>query len=104
MEEMVIRQNAFAIAADATNYVGVESVNFFTLDIDGNDIHVCDPFISALSPKLVFTEYNSKFPPSIAWAMNYDESHSWYNDDYFRGYSVCVDQFFSQVWLFAGQL
>ena len=83
LEEMVNRQNALAIAADAANFLGVESVDFFSLDIDGNDIHVCDRFISALNPKLVCVEYNAKFPPPISLAMNYDESHAWNNDDYF---------------------
>lgn len=83
LEEMVSRQNAHHIAADAKNFLGSDSLDFFSLDIDGNDIHVCTPFIETLNPKLVCVEYNAKFPPPTDLAIEYNESHIWSNDDFF---------------------
>jgi len=83
LEEMVNISNAHHIAADAMNFLGSDSLDFFSLDIDGNDIHVCRPFIETLNPKLVCVEYNAKFPPPTDLAINYNESHVWSNDDFF---------------------
>lgn len=83
LEEMVNRQNAHHIAADARNFLGSDSLDFFSLDIDGNDIHVCTPFIETLNPKLVCVEYNAKFPPPTDLAIEYNELHTWSNDDFF---------------------
>lgn len=83
LEEMVSISNARHIASDAMTFLGSDSLDFFSLDIDGNDIHVCAPFIDILNPKLVCVEYNAKFPPPTDLAMSYDQSHAWSNDDFF---------------------
>lgn len=83
LEEMVNRHNAHQIAADSRNFLGSDSLDLFSLDIDGNDIHVCTPFIEALNPKLVCVEYNGKFPPPTALAIDYNESHTWSQDDFY---------------------
>lgn len=82
-EEMVDKSNANSIAMNARGFLDVESVDFFSLDIDGNDLHVCKPFLDALSPKLVCVEYNAKFPPPTLAVMAYNPAHVWGSDDYF---------------------
>lgn len=57
------------------------SIDFLSIDIDGNDIYL----LSALecSPKIICIEYNSKFPPNIAKAQLYDPAIVWAGTDYF---------------------
>jgi FkbM family methyltransferase len=83
LEEMVSEKNAQSIATDAKNFLETGQIDFFSLDIDGNDIHVCKSFIESLNPKLVCVEYNSKFPPPIDLAIEYNQLHKWSNDDFF---------------------
>jgi FkbM family methyltransferase len=72
-----------ALARRASYFLSTESIDFLSLDIDGNDIHVISPFLCRLNPKLVCVEYNAKFPPPTRVAMAYSEAHEWGYDDYF---------------------
>jgi FkbM family methyltransferase len=83
LEEMVNKVNAKNIALDAKNFLGSDTIDFLSLDIDGNDIHVCAEFVATLKPKLVCVEYNAKFPPPTTLAISYDESHVWGNNDFY---------------------
>lgn len=74
---------AEALARRINYFLNVESIDFFSLDIDGNDIHVIPPFIRHLNPKLICVEYNAKFPPPTRAAMAYNEAHEWGGDDFF---------------------
>lgn len=83
MRQPVDNGNAAWIGARVSDFIGVSSLDFFSLDIDGNDIHVADSFIRLLGPKLVCVPYNAKFHPPTAIAMPYTEGHKWAGDDYF---------------------
>lgn len=72
-----------ALAKRAVRFIDVDSIDFLSLDIDGNDLHVLPELIRHLSPKLVCVEYNAKFPPPTHVVMSYSETHSWNYDDYF---------------------
>ena len=72
-----------ALAKRINGFLSIESIDFLSLDIDGNDIHVIPPFLRRLNPKLVCVEYNAKFPPPTCAAMAYNEAHEWGYDDYF---------------------
>lgn len=72
-----------ALAKRTSGFLSVESIDFLSLDINGNDVHVIPPFIRRLNPKLVCVEYNAKFPPPTHAAMVYNETHEWGYDDYF---------------------
>ena len=67
----------------AARFLGVQSVDFLSLDIDGNDWHVLSPLLHELNPKLVCAEYNAKFPPPLRLVMQYNEQHHWGGNDYF---------------------
>lgn len=82
-EKLVDSNSAPAIAENARLFLDTDSIDFFSLDIDGNDIHVSKPFINSLNPKLLCVEYNAKFPPPTAVSITYNESHTWAEDDYF---------------------
>src|SRR5690606_25922985 len=83
VEAIVSLSNAESLARRAKSFLGIESLDFLSLDIDGNDLHVLPAFLRELNPKLVCVEYNAKFPPPIQLVMCYDESHSWGGGDYF---------------------
>lgn len=75
--------SAASIARNARMFLGVDTVDFFSLDLDGNDFHVCPPFLEELNPKLVCVEYNAVFRPPTRVVMAYEEAHVWQGDDHF---------------------
>jgi FkbM family methyltransferase len=83
VEAMVSLDTAESLGQRAKRFLGLESLDFLSLDIDGNDWHVLPSFLRTLNPKLVCVEYNAKFPPPSRLVMRYDESHSWGGGDYF---------------------
>ena len=68
---------------DADNIAGLaRDVDFLSLDIDGNDLHVLRRYLAAASPKVVCVEYNARFPPPLVIAVAYNSSHRYAEDDY----------------------
>jgi FkbM family methyltransferase len=82
-EKKVDLNSAPGIADNAKLFLDTDSIDFFSLDIDGNDIHLSESFVNTLNPKLICVEYNAKFPPPTAVSITYNESHTWAEDDYF---------------------
>jgi FkbM family methyltransferase len=72
-----------AFCDKATRFLGTKSVDFLSLDIDGNDIHILPHLITNIAPKLICIEYNAKFRPGSSVSMDYQESFTWNKDDYF---------------------
>lgn len=83
VKAMVSLDTAESLGHRAKKFLGVESLDFLSLDIDGNDWHVLPAFLRELNPKLVCVAYNAKFPPPSRLVMRYNESHSWGGCDYF---------------------
>lgn len=71
------------LAQRIADSIAVTSVDFLSLDIDGNDLHVIPAFIGALKPKLICVEYNAKFPPPTELVIDYNDQHHWAYDDYY---------------------
>lgn len=70
-----------------------EEIDFFSLDVDGNDFYLMDLLIGICRPKLLCVEYNPKFPPPSNIVMPYDGSHVWAGDDYYgASLQAWVDQ------------
>jgi len=82
-EAVVSLESAGLLAQRARRFLGVNSIDFLSLDIDGNDWHVLPALLTELNPKLICVEYNAKFPPPIHLVMSYNESDSWAGNDYF---------------------
>lgn len=55
-------------------------IDFLSIDIDGNDIHLFRALLSA--PKVICIEYNAKFPANIKKAQVYDPQRVWTGTDY----------------------
>ena len=73
VEMMVDRDNVQTLNGD---------VDFFSLDIDGNDLEVLLGVVKNFSPRVICVEYNAKFPPPLDISIKYNPSHSWKSDDY----------------------
>ena len=41
--------------------------------------------INAINPRVIVTEYNAKYGPTIDWKVKYNENVQWDNTDYFGG-------------------
>lgn len=79
----VRKDNIVELLRDAIAFLGVDELDFFSLDIDGNDRHVMEELIGAgVRPKLVCVEYNAKFPPPVAVTVRYAPDHVWDATDY----------------------
>jgi hypothetical protein len=57
-------------------------IDLLSVDIDGNDYYVLQA-IRSISPRVIVSEYNAKFPSDIKWVMEYSEAHQWDGTDYF---------------------
>ena len=63
-------------------FLGDGDVDFFSLDIDGNDLAVLKKCLEFFAPRVICAEYNAKFPPPLELSIQYDASHVWAGDDY----------------------
>ena len=64
-------------------FLGERDIDFFSLDIDGNDVHILNRSLDYFRPRVICVEYNAKFPPPLALSMGYEPLHVWANDDYY---------------------
>lgn len=71
-EGFVTRENAPGLVRDWTRWLGTMEVDFFSVDIDGNDLHVLLSALTAFRPRVICVEYNAKFPPPLEVAVAYD--------------------------------
>ncbi len=81
-ERFITLDNISDIIMAACRFLGVEDPDFFSLDIDGNDLHILAKAIGLFKPKIVCVEYNGKFPPPTRLTIGYNQSHEWMGDDY----------------------
>lgn len=60
------------------------SIDLLSIDVDGNDWYIFDAICSkaVVCPRVIITEYNGKFPPSVNWKMAYDKNHIWPQTDW----------------------
>jgi hypothetical protein len=78
-EGFVTAENINAIIANGQ--VSGE-IDLLTIDIDGNDYHVCRS-ISAVMPRVIVAEYNASFPPPLEWVKPYESAYAWDYSMYF---------------------
>lgn len=84
VKDFVLTSNVAAHYRDICEFLGVDEIDFYSLDIDGNDLHVMNSLLAAgARPRVVCVEYNGKFPPPLSITVPLDESRFWQSDDYF---------------------
>ena len=74
--------NVGALIQRYCNFLGDGEVDFFSLDIDGNDLAILKKCLEFFAPRVICAEYNAKFPPPLELSIRYDASHVWAGDDY----------------------
>lgn len=82
IEMMISPDNIGLVYTDHCDFLGVKDVDFFSLDIDGNDGYIVEQLLAnGARPKVCCFEYNGKFPPNVAISVNLN--HSWKRNDHF---------------------
>ncbi|MFZ2170253.1 MAG: FkbM family methyltransferase [Methylococcaceae bacterium] len=82
-QSFVTKDNIVSLVERALRFLDTNELDFFSLDVDGNDIHLLPMVFQLTSPKLICVEYNAKFVPPSRLAMDYRSDHTWAGDDYF---------------------
>ena len=86
-QQFIDRENIRELVCRYCEFSGSREVDFFSLDIDGNELPVLLRAREVCNPRLLCVEYNAKFPPPINLGIRYAPAHRWRNDDY-QGYSL----------------
>jgi hypothetical protein len=83
ISSFVTRGNIVELYDRARRFAEVEEIDFFSLDIDGNDLHVLADLLSAgARPRIVCVEYHGKFPPPLSLTIRYADDYVWDETDY----------------------
>ena len=92
IEAMVTRENVTALLETEVSRLG--ALDLLSVDIDGNDLQVAAPAVSAFRPRILIGEYNAKFPYPMRVSVKYEPQRTWQGDDY-QGSSLAawVDAF-----------
>lgn len=80
--QFVNLDNIGVLIARYRSFLGDGDVDFFCLDIDGNDLHVLKRSLEFFAPRVICVEYNAKFPPPIEIVIRYSATNVWAGDDY----------------------
>lgn len=81
-QQFVDLENIEAILRSASEHLKTTEPDFYSLDIDGNDLDVLKKSLGVVNPKILCVEYNPKFPPPIRVSIEYSKSFRWMGDDY----------------------
>lgn len=75
--------NTTSLFTETIKYFNSTEIDFFSLDIDGNDFHIMENvFTAGFFPKAVCVEYNAKWGYTTDVKVKYDPSFVWAGDDY----------------------
>lgn len=81
-QELVSVANVVSLVGSFMKWVDLDEIDFLSLDIDGNDLHVIQVLTKQIKPRVVSVEYNAKFPPPQVLAIAHNMNHVWSQDDY----------------------
>jgi hypothetical protein len=77
-------ENCVEIMESGIQEIGAKKVNLISIDLDGNDFYFVQTILNrGFEPDVFVVEYNSKFPPPIRFAIEYDPKYVWSGGDYF---------------------
>jgi hypothetical protein len=83
VNSFIDRDNIVAIFKESHAFFAVQELDFFSLDIDGNDYYIMEElFKNSIFPKVVCVEYNAKFHPPHKAKIRYNKTHVWDKTDY----------------------
>jgi len=81
--QFVTRDNVFGLVSRLMAALATITLDFLSLDIDGNDYYVLESLLLHNKPRVICVEYNAKFPYPMKIKIGYNEEHAWKMDDYF---------------------
>lgn len=83
VNSFIDKDNIVTIFKESYDFFGVNELDFFSLDIDGNDFYIMEKlFNNSIFPKVVCVEYNAKFHPPHKFKIKYNKLHVWDKTDY----------------------
>ena len=83
IKQWVTRKNVVKLFKDGLSKINQKNLDLISLDLDGNDLHLCKELLSNnICPSIFIVEYNAKFPPPINFTIEYNSQHEWNRDDY----------------------
>jgi hypothetical protein len=84
IEDFVSPENIVQIYRNVCDFLGVEEVALFSLDIDSNDIYVLESlFAGGGRPAVLSLEYQGAFAPPLDVRVTYAPGRTWAEDDYY---------------------
>jgi hypothetical protein len=93
----VTKANVMEFYQSCAQKKGVDDIDLISVDLDGNDYHVCHELLShGVKPKVFIVEYNAKFPPPVEFIIDYNPNQTWRGDDYFGASLKSFDLLFRQ--------
>lgn len=81
-QDFIDLDNIQEIIQTACDFLDTKEPDFFSLDIDGNDVFIAEKALKVFDPKVICVEYNAKFPPPAQLSIAYNSTHIWTGDDY----------------------
>lgn len=78
---LVSDTNAWSTVKAGLDEIGASTIDFLSLDIDGNDLHVLHALLEHTEPRVLCVEYNAKFPPPMRISVK-PGTKGWEGDDY----------------------
>lgn len=81
LNQFVDRQTASDVICRSLKDLQADSIDFLSVDIDGDELGVALSIIERFSPRALCIEYNAKFPPPYSVTINRKRNY-WKGDDY----------------------
>jgi len=83
INSFITKENIADHFRKAHEFLGVSEIDFFSLDIDGNDYYIMEEILKQnIFPKVICVEYNAKFAPPIKMKIKYNKEQVWDYSDY----------------------
>jgi len=83
VNSFIDKENIIGIFKEAHSFLKTKELDFFSLDIDGNDFYIMENLLNnGFTPKVVCVEYNAKFPPPLKMKIAYNQNNIWDYTDY----------------------
>lgn len=83
INSFIDKDNIVEIFKNSLTFFEEKELDFFSLDIDGNDFYIIEElFNNSIFPKVVCVEYNAKFHPPHKVKIKYNKLHVWDKTDY----------------------
>ena len=96
VNSFIDRDNILKVFQDAHQFFNVQEIDFFSLDIDGNDYYIMEALLNnKVYPKVVCVEYNAKFAPPLSFNIKYNKDHVWDYSDYMGCSLQCYTNLFN---------